>query len=92
MGTRLKLKEVKNFISNIKNDTNSIDKKEKLKCWRRIILNLFKIIWNATSSLFIYPIWYFFRIQITKIAYKGTSWQEIQNLMNDNQTDEVKKK
>ena len=92
MGTRWKLIEVKNFIKNLLSDKDSIDRKDKIKCWSIIVINLFKIVCNAISSPFIYPMWYLFRNQITSSVYKGTSWEEIQNLMDTNQTEIVKQK
>lgn len=84
------LRFFKNVRSDLKNSSDQISIKDKKKCWNRIILNIFIIIWNAISAPFIYPVWYLFRQKITKKIYKNTSWQDIHNLMKLNETNFVK--
>lgn len=95
MDSRLKLIEIKRFYENIKSDFNlssdKIDKQDKVNCFKGIISNLFKVIWNGITSPIIYTIWYLFRNQITTCVYKGTSWRDILDLMDNNKTDKVKK-
>ncbi|NPV13023.1 MAG: hypothetical protein HPY57_14755 [Ignavibacteria bacterium] len=89
-------KEIISFIKNINKDykdiTSKVPKKEKAKCFKRIIKNLFIMIWSGISAPFIYPVWYLFRKPITKKIYKGTSWQEIEKLMADCETELAKQK
>lgn len=82
------------FFQTIKSDlkvsSNQISISDKKKCWNRIILNIFTIVWNAISAPFVYPIWYMFRKIITTNIYENTSWQEILKLMQSNETELAK--
>lgn len=98
IGTVYKLTEVRKFLKNAYTDykyTNKDDKLSKLDkklCYFRIMHNLLTTIWNGITSPFIYPVWYLFRKQITEQVYKGTTWQEISQLMNENKGELVKSK
>lgn len=88
--------EIKNFIKNViidyKSNDKIITKKDKRKCWFRIIKTLFILIWNIITSPFIYPIWYFNRKSITNKIYKGSSWEEILELIQIGETKIAKEK
>lgn len=92
------LKEIRIFIRNLIKDyrdnsaTNIITKKDKKECYFRIVKTLLLMVWSGVSAPFIYPIWYIFRKQITNKIYRGTSWQEIEDLMNKCESELVKKK
>lgn len=93
MDTRYKFKEVRRFISNLYKDYKSNtgpSKKAKRKCYATTLRLLFMYLWNGISAPFIYPIWYLFRKQITTKIYQGTTWQEINKMIDDNKTAEVK--
>jgi hypothetical protein len=93
MDTRFKLKEVKQFISTMKEDyksSDSIIKKKKKKAILKTIRLTFDQIWSGISALFIYPIWYIFRKQITNAVYEGTSWEVVHKLIQNNKIDEAK--
>lgn len=83
---------IKNVIKDLKNKNSKVPKKEKYKCYLRVIKNLFYMLWNGISAPFIYPIWYIFRKSITKRIYRGTSWQEIEQLMTLCETKLVEQK
>ena len=89
-------KEIKRFIKTIKLDYKSTkglpSKKDKQNTYKRILKFIFGLLWNLSSALLIYPIWYIFRKQITKTIYAGTSWEEIEHLMQICEIDQVEKK
>lgn len=90
-----KLQEIRTAYQNIRADyqkIGSIRQADKRLCYRRIAKNLLWGIWNAISTLFIYPIWYMFRKSITDKIHKGTSWQEIEQLMNQCEIQQVEDK
>ena len=93
---RFKLVEIRNFLKtfngNMKITDGSITIKDKIKCRNAIIINLLKIVWNGVTTPLIYPIWYLFRTKLTPMIYQNTSWQEILKLINENKTNEAKKK
>ena len=94
MDSRIKLKEVKQFIKDIKSDYKSSDKniqKKKKKAILKTIRLTFNQVWSGISAPFIYPIWYIFRKQITNAVYEGTSWEVVHKLINDNKIDEAKR-
>jgi hypothetical protein len=89
------LPEIKKAYKTIRADyqkIGSIRQADKRLCYRRIAINLLWGIWNAISSLFVYPIWYIWRKQITDKIHKGTSWQEIQKLLQKCEIIEVEEK
>jgi hypothetical protein len=94
MDTRYKLKEVGRFIKALSNDyKNTVDTdikaKKKKAIWKTVCLT-FDQIWSGISALFVYPIWYAFRKQITNTLYEGTTWEAVHQLVVDNKIDEVK--
>lgn len=94
MDSRIKLKEIKAFFKAMKDDyksSNSETKVHKKKAILKTIYLTFDQIWSGISALFIYPIWYFFRKQITNTIYEGTSWQIVQKMIQDNKIDDAKK-
>lgn len=94
MDTRFKCKEIKRFIKTLKKDyksNNGPNKKEKMSSYLRTIRMLFMYLWNGITAPIIYPFWYLFRKKIVAKAYKGTSWQEINQMVEQNKTLEVKK-
>lgn len=94
MASRWKMVEIKTFFKNVKADyktsSKSVSKEEKKKCFKGIITTSIRMLWGVITAPFIYPIWYLFRKQITKVAYKGTSWQEVLSLMQANETVKAK--
>ena len=95
MDTRLKIKEVRRFFSNLKKDYKSSTiptKKQKRQAYFRTLKQSFYSVWNAITAPFIYPIWYMFKKTITTKVYQGTSWQEIGQMIKDNKTEQVKTK
>lgn len=96
MGTRFKLTEINNFIKTMKFNINSqdalIQKKDKINCCKRVVRNLLLYVWNSITALFIYPIWYLFKTEISRRIYIGTSWEEISNMITLNKTSAVKEK
>lgn len=87
MDNRLKLKEVIQFFKDLKEDLKSdnVPSKYKYACFKKIIKDLFKIIFNAITGPIIYTIWYIFRKKITERVYQDTGWKEILSLMDSNQ-------
>ena len=73
-------------------NTVSFTKAEKIQTIKTILLNLLVIIFNGITAPIFYTIWYVFRKSITDKIYKGTSWEEILNLMNESKTTEAKSK
>jgi hypothetical protein len=93
MDNRFKIIEIRRFFKNLVKDYRSglgPPKKEKRRGYLRMTKLLFMNIWNGISAPFIYPVWYLFRKSITNKIYKGTSWEEINSLIIDNKTAEVK--
>jgi len=91
--TRYKFKEVRQFISNLyKNYTSDIgpSKHEKRQSYFRTLRLLLMYLWNGISAPFIYPVWYLFRKQICAKIYKGTSWNVINQMVENNRRKEVK--
>jgi len=89
------IEEIKKAYKDIKADykkIGAIPQADKRLCYRRIVKNLAWGIWNMISSLFIYPIWYIWRKEITNKIHKGTSWQEIEVLMQKAEIGQVEKK
>jgi hypothetical protein len=68
-----------------------ISKRKKKKAILKTIRLTFNQIWSGISAPFIYPIWYFFRKQITESIYDGTSWEYIQGLIKANNIEDAKK-
>jgi len=94
MDSRINLKEVKQFISAMKEDYRSSEpviKNKKKKAILKTIRLTFNQIWSGISAPFIYPIWYIFRKKITNAVYEGTSWEAVHKLIDDNKIDEAKK-
>jgi|ERR1035437_3388617 hypothetical protein len=94
MDTRLKFKEVREFISSLRKDYNSSEdaiKKQKKSAILKTFWLTFNQIWSGISAPLIYPIWYIFRKQITNTLYKGTSWQEVHEMVVDNKIKDAKK-
>lgn len=90
-----KLQEIREAYKDIKMDykqIGAISQADKRQCYRRIVKNLLWGIWGAITSLFIYPIWYIWRKQITDKIHKGTSWQEIEAHMQKCEIKEVETK
>lgn len=89
MDKRLKLKELKNFVkalkSDYKNNLSIPNKREKRSAYKRYLKLLVVTIWNAITAPIIYPIWYIFKKKITSLAYRNTSWQYVNELINQNQ-------
>jgi len=93
MDTRIKLKEVRNFIKAAIKDYKSSDdltKRKKKQSYLKTIGLTFNQIWGGISAPLIYPIWYMFRKQITNTIYEGTTWEVVQKLVIDNKIDEAK--
>lgn len=88
------IKAFYNFLITVKEDyQNTIkqsDKKLKKECFINIIRNLLTSLLSGITAPIIYPIWYLNRLEITTIAYYGTSWQEIEKLMYEHKPDIVK--
>lgn len=86
----MKFSEIKIFIKNLINDvkntkeTSKVTKKDKVKSVKVVFSIFISLIWSAISSPIFYTVWYIFRKQITKRIYKGTSWEEINELKNEN--------
>jgi hypothetical protein len=94
MDTRIKFKEVSRFYRNLKADYKSGKgpcKGDKKRSYLRLIRLLFMNVWNGLTAPIIYPIWYMFRKSITNKIYKGTTWEIINKMIDDNQTEDVKK-
>lgn len=93
MDTRFKLKEIGGFISTLKKDYKESDresKKMKRAAFFKALNLTFNQIWSGISAPLVYPIWWIFRRRITETVYKGSSWQEVRQLINDNKIDEAK--
>jgi len=94
MDTRIKLKEVREFIKALRKDYKSTPegnvKKKKKKAILKTIWLTFDQVWSGVTALFIYPIWYAFRKQITNKVYEGTSWEVVHKLVVENKTKEAK--
>lgn len=94
MDTRIKFKEVGRFIkalrTDYKNSNSAIKIKKRKAIYKTIYLTLDQI-WSGVSALFIYPIWYLFRKQITNTIYEGTTWETVHKLVVDNKIDDAKK-
>lgn len=85
--------EIVRFFKNMKADYKSgvgASKKDKSACFRSIIGNIFLLLWGNISAPLFYPVWYMFRKGITEKIHKGTSWQEIQSLIQNNKTQQAK--
>ena len=84
-----KFSEIKKFITNLRDDvksTNSlsqITKKDKIDCIKKVFNIFVSLIWSAISAPIFYTIWWIFKKPITEKIYKGTSWQEIDELKNE---------
>jgi hypothetical protein len=82
------------FIKTIRRDyynpNSKLSKSEKLKTYRKIVNNLFLIIWNQITAPLIYPIWWLFKKEITNKIYSDISIEEISKLISTNQTQLVK--
>lgn len=93
MDSRFKLKEVRNFIKVLRDDyrssPDSIKKKKKTAILKTIWLTIDQV-WSGVTALFVYPIWYIFRKQITNKIYEGTSWQDVHALVVRNYIHDVK--
>lgn len=81
-----KFSEISKFLKTIRADYKStvdglITKKDKSRCYWNILYNLLWSVWNTVTTFFIYPIWYVFRKPLTDKIHRGTSWQEIEELM-----------
>ncbi len=89
-------KELSTFIKNVRKDyrtvSETISKKDKRRCYRRIIGTLFFMLWSGISAPIIYPIWYLFRRPICKRVFRGTSWQEIEELFKVRDIESIKSK
>ena len=93
MDTRIKLKEVREFIKALRKDYKSSEngvKQKKRSAILKTIRLTFNQIWGGISAPLIYPIWYIFRKQITNTLYKGTSWEAIHKMVVDNKIKNVK--
>jgi hypothetical protein len=93
MDTRFKIKEIRRFFKNLSLDYRSgvgPSKKQKRSSYFRMTYLLFTNVWNGISAPFVYPIWYLFRKSITDKIYRNTSWQEINKMIDENRTVEVK--
>jgi len=94
MDTRIKLKEVREFIKALRKDYKSSEngvKQKKRSAILKTIRLTFNQIWGGISAPLIYPIWYIFRKQITNTLYEGTSWEVIHKMVVDNKIKDVKK-
>lgn len=93
MDTRFKFREIRKFLKNLRIDYRSglgPTKKQKVSCYIRTLRMLFMYIWNGLSAPIVYPFWYIFRKKIVSRAYRGTSWQEINKMVEENKTSKVK--
>lgn len=94
MDKRIKFKEVGRFYRNLKTDYKSgkgPSKQDKKRGYLRLVKLLFMNVWNGLTAPIIYPIWYIFKKSITNKIYKGTTWEIINKMIDDNQTEDVKK-
>lgn len=94
MDTRIKLSEIRKFIKIMSKDYRSETgptKKEKSASYFRSLRMLFMYIWNGISAPIVYPFWYIFKKQIVSKAYSGTSWQDINKMVEENKTSDVKR-
>lgn len=93
MDTRLKLREVRGFISSLRKDykssENGVKQKKKSAILKTVRLTLNQI-WGGISAPLIYPIWYIFRKRITNAIYEGTSWEAIHKMVVENKIKDVK--
>jgi len=93
MGSRFKLKEVRQFVKTLREDYKASDeatRKKKRKAIQKTIWLTLNQIWSGVTALFIYPIWYVFRKQITNTIYEGTTWQEVHKLIVQNDINSAK--
>jgi len=93
MDTRIKLKEVRQFIKILRMDYKPSSEDVRAKKRRAInktIRLTFNQIWGGISAPLIYPIWYIFRKQITNTLYEGTSWQAVHKLVVENKIKDAK--
>jgi hypothetical protein len=90
------LRTINGLIKELKLDYSTpstiISKSAKRRCYLGIVKNLLWSIWSSVTCLFIYPIWYIWRKEITDKIHKGTSWQEIEAHMQKAEISEVEKK
>lgn len=94
MDTRIRMREVKQFITAMRRDyksSDSVTKKNKRKAILKTIRLTFDQVWSGIMAPLVYPIWYIFRKQITEAVYEGTSWEAVHKLINSNQIDEAKR-
>jgi hypothetical protein len=90
-----RFQEITGFIKDLRinyYNVGSVPSYAKRDCYLRIIKTIFWSIFNTTTALFIYPIWWVFRKQITRAIHKGTSWQEIQSLIQQHYVKTVEQK
>jgi len=93
MDTRIKLKEVRQFIKILRMDYKTSGEDARAKKRRAInktIRLTFNQIWGGISAPLIYPIWYIFRKKITNTLYEGTSWQAVHKLVVENKIKDAK--
>jgi len=93
MDTRIKLKEVRQFIKILRMDYKPSSEDVRAKKRRAInktIRLTFNQIWGGISAPLIYPIWYIFRKKITNTLYEGTSWQAVHKLVVENKIKDAK--
>lgn len=94
MDTRIRMKEVKQFVAAMKRDYRSSDsatKRNKRKAVLKTARLTFNQVWSGILAPLIYPIWYVFRRRITNAVYEGTSWEAVHKLINTNKIDEAKR-
>jgi len=72
---------IKTVYKNYKEDADGIPKKEKLKCYLRMLWMVLVSLGNFITAPIIYPIWYVFRKSITEKIHLGTSWEEVHKLL-----------
>lgn len=93
MDTRIKFLEVRQFIKSLREDYKSSNKEVKINK-KKAILKTIRLtvdqIWSGLTAPIIYPIWYIFRVYITKRMYQNTSWEHVQNLVRENKIGKVK--
>lgn len=95
MDTRIRMQEVINFIKVLHTDYQ-VSTKEMQILKKKAILKTIKMtcsqIWSGVTAPLVYPFWWLFREKIVDRVYRGTSWQEILELVRANKTVEVESK
>lgn len=93
MDKRIRMKEVKQFISAMSKDYKSSDimtKKSKRRAILKTVRLTFDQIWSGIMAPLVYPIWYVFRKEITDAVYAGTSWEVVHKLINSDKIEEAR--